>query len=350
MDTNVKYFLNIFIKKIIHYINILLPPCHLKPDQLDAGNSIIRILAISCVILIHIKTYFNQWINDIFPINCCCSCCFWAVPAFICLSGKSIPIQIPYKQFYKKAIHKIFLPTIFWSFVFSAIIFINSGHAMRSIINNFLTSRPFFHLWFMFMLCGLYLLAPLCSILIKKIPFGYLLPLMFIVMIKPDIWDLPPWCYPLLISLPYIFLFMTGSLITHSRITNNIGLFSCLAACCYLLFMGIIIPNYSNKILQYPYHHYLGFFGYWGGTSITIGVLWLGTFIPNNIKVLLFKISQLVYGVYFIHPLAIILLIKLVKFKSLNFPSFCFVYVATWSICFISTIVCKKIPLLQRFL
>ena len=349
MDSDGKFNLNTIAKKLAYSINLLLPPCHLRPDQLDGGNSIIRIVAISCVLLIHLRTYLNQYVQDLFPINSCCSCCFWAVPAFICLSGKLIPIQIPYKLFYKKSFNKIFLPTIFWSIVFSVFVFFRSEHSMKAIINNFMNSRPFFHLWFMFMLCGLYLLAPICSVLIKKIPFVYLLPLMFLVMFKPEIWDSPPWCYPLLISLPYISLFMTGSLISHTRITKNIGLFSTLAAICYLLFMGIIIPFYSHRIAQYPFHHYLGFFAYWGGTSITIAFLWLGTFIPNNMKVILFKISQLVYGVYFIHPLFMIL-IKQIKFKSLNCLSFCFIYIITWLICFICTICCKKIPLLQRFL
>ncbi|MBR6058113.1 MAG: acyltransferase family protein [Victivallales bacterium] len=350
MDSSGKFNLNIFAKKLAYYINLLLPPCHLKPNQLDGGNSIIRIVAISCVVFIHLNTYLSSNIYDLFPIKCCCSCCFWAVPAFICLSGKLIPIQIPYKLFYKKTFNKIFLPTIFWSILFSIIVFFKSEHSMKAIINNWINCRPFFHLWFMFMLCGIYLFAPLCSILIKKIPFRYLLPLIFLVMCKPDIWDSPPWCYPLFISIPYIFLFMTGSLILHSHISTKIRFISCLAAFCYLLFMGIVLPFYSNNILQYPFHHYLGFFGYLGGTSITIAFLWIGTFIPYNIKVILYKISQLVYGVYFIHPLIITLLIKLLKFESPNCLSFFIIYIAAWIICFMSTVCCKKIPFLERFL
>jgi len=350
MDSDEKFNLDAFTKKLTYYINLLLPPCHLKPNQLDGGNSIIRIVAISCVLLIHLKTYLHQYIFDLFPINCCCSCCFWAVPAFICLSGKLIPIQIPYKLFYKKSFNKIFLPTVFWSILFSVITFFKSEHSIRAIIDNCIKSRPFFHLWFMFMLCGLYLLAPLCSIIIKKIPFRYLLPFLFLVMCKPVIWDSPPWYYPLLISIPYIFLFMTGSIMSHSHISPKIIFISCLTAFCYLLFMGIILPLYSNKITQYPFHHYLGFCGYLGGTSITIVFLWIGTFIPYNSKVILYKISQLVYGVYFIHPLIIILLIKSIKFKSLNCLSFFVIFIATWLICFMSTICCKKIPFLQRFL
>ena len=144
MDSNGIFNLNTFAKKLAYDINLLLPPCHLKPDQLDGGNSITRIVAISCVLLIHLRAYLNQYIQDLFPINSCCSCCFWAVPAFICLSGKLIPIQIPYKLFYKKTFNKIFLPTIFWSIVFSLFVFFKSEHSLKAIINNFMNSRPFF--------------------------------------------------------------------------------------------------------------------------------------------------------------------------------------------------------------
>lgn len=342
--------LNIFIKKTIDYSNLLLPPCHLKPEQLDGGNSIIRILAILCVILIHLNTYLKQWIRDVFPIYCFCCCCFWAVPAFICLSGKLIPIQIQYKQFYQKALKKIFLPTIFWSIVFSVITFFKTDYSIQAIVNSYVNSSPFFHLWFMFMLCGLYVLAPLCSLLIRKISFWHLLPFMLLVMLKPNIWDSPPWRYPLLISLPFIFLFFTGSFISKLKITNKIGIASCFSALCYIIFMGIIIPNYLSKTVQYPFFHYLGFFGCWGGASITIAILWIGTFLPYKLKEPLFRISQLVYGVYFIHPIVITVLIKLVNFKSLSCTSFFFVYVVVCFLCFFTTICCKKIPFIQRFL
>ncbi|MBQ4497473.1 MAG: hypothetical protein II973_08225, partial [Spirochaetaceae bacterium] len=51
-DTAIRYKGN--AKKLAYSINLLLPPCHLRPDQLDGGNSIIRIVAISCVLLIHL--------------------------------------------------------------------------------------------------------------------------------------------------------------------------------------------------------------------------------------------------------------------------------------------------------
>ena len=341
-----------YLHKTIDIINLLLPPCNLDPKQIDGGNSLIRILAISCVLLIHLHTYLKPWISFDQLISCCTYCCFWAVPAFVCLSGKQIPIQIPYQTFYKKKFYRIFIPTIFWSIIFSLFLIFKSKYSLKSIFISYLNCGPFFHLWFMYMLCGLYLLAPFCSIFIIKIPFLYLIPFAIIIMFKPTIWDNPPWRYSLLLSLPYIFMFITGGLISRLHITKKIGLLSCFSALLYLLFMVGVATVFLNskQAPQYPFFHYLSFFGYWGGTSLTVSLLWLGTFLTHNTKVILFKFSQLVFGVYFIHPIVISFLIKLINFKSLNTISFFFIYFIYWLLCFIIVICLKKIKFLQQFI
>ena len=202
----------------------------------------------------------------------------------------------------------------------------------------------------MYMLCGLYVLAPFCSILIKKFPFVCLIPIGILIVIKPNVWDNPPWQYPLLFSIPYVFVFLTGGYISRTHITRRIGLISCFVAVLCLLFMGGIPFLKLDKMSQYPFSHYLSFFSQLAGISITLSFLWLGTYLSFNTKVRLFKISQLVYGVYFIHPIVITLFLKLIHLESINTISFFIIYIINWFLCFYIVTYCKRIKILQQLL
>ena len=350
MNTNIKKKFSDYFGKTINYIDLLLPPCNIDPKRIDGGNAFVRIIAISFVLLLHHYTYLKPWISCSKIVSSFTYCCFWAVPAFVCISGKQLPIQTTYQTFYRKKVYRILIPTIFWSVIFSLFLFFKSKIPLKDILESYLYCCPFYHLWFMYMLCGLYVLAPFCSILIKKTPFVCLIPIGILFMIKPNIWDNPPWQYPLFLSIPYVFIYLTGGYISRIHITKKIGLLSCFAAVLCLLFMGGIPFLNLDKTSQYPFSHYLSFFSQLGGISITLSFLWLGTYLPINIKVRLFKISQLVYGVSFIHPIIITSTLKIIDFESLNTISFFIIYMINWLLSFYIVTYCKRIKILQQLL
>ena len=337
-----------YFGKTIHYIDLLLPPCNIDPKRLDGGNALIRIIAISCVLLLHHYSYLKPWISETKLVSSFTYCCFWAIPAFVCISGKQLPIQIPYPVFFRKKVYRILIPTIIWSIIFSLYLFFKSKYTLKEICDSYLNCCPFYHLWFMYMLCGLFILAPFCSILIKKVPFFYLIPIGFLIMLKPNVWDNPLWHYPLLLSLPYVFIFLTGGHISRLHLTKRIGLLSCFVALGYLLFMGGIPFLNIDEMSQYPFSHYLGFFSQLGGISITLSFLWLGTYFPIHTKVVLFKISQLVYGVNFIHPIIIKTSMKLIHSESINTGLFLLIFIINWFISFFIITCFKKIKFLQQ--
>ena len=92
---------------------------------------------------------------------------------FIMVSGALIlPVTMPTKQFLKKRFGKIVWPTLFWTLFYMLIYWYEIGfenielwHALLSI-----PFIPQFNgvLWFMYMLAGLYLLAPILSSWIKQ--------------------------------------------------------------------------------------------------------------------------------------------------------------------------------------
>ena len=349
MNINTQKKFSDYFGKTINYIEeLLLPPCNIDPKRLDGGNALIRIIAISCVLLLHHYSYLKPWISEAKLVSSFTYCCFWAIPAFVCISGKQLPIQIPYPIFYRKKVYRILIPTIFWSIIFSLFVYFKSKFTLKEIFESYLNCCPFYHLWFMYMLCGLYILAPFCSIIIKKVPFFYLIPIGFLIMLKPNIWNNPPWQYPLLLSLPYVFIFLIGGHISRLHITQRIGLLSCFVALLYLLFMAGIPFLNLDKTSQYPFPHYLSYFSQLGGISITLSFLWLGTYFPIHTKMVLFKISQLVYGVSFIHPIFIKISMKFITSESINTVSFLLIFMINWFISFFIVACFKKIKFLQQ--
>ncbi|MFC2063832.1 acyltransferase, partial [Chloroflexota bacterium] len=132
-----------------------------------------RILAIFVVLLAHsadvvivtnqIGTY-NWWIGNVYDILG-----RWSVPVFVMVSG-ALLLNPSRKEdlntFYRKRLSRILLPILFWS-VFYILITIRFGEywlghspSFSSILMDLAAGKPFFHLWFLYMILGLYLFTP----------------------------------------------------------------------------------------------------------------------------------------------------------------------------------------------
>ncbi len=149
-----------------------------KNTQRNYTQDFIRTLAIFLVIILHISAYFmgdnskqlnaNFWAGDI--LDAFARIC---VPLFVMSSGffliKEEAEDIP--TFFKKRTNKLLIPLVFWSLIYSEYTY--KWHAsLSNIVWSFLSGRPYYHLWFLFMLIGLYLVAPFINILYQKYGLG----------------------------------------------------------------------------------------------------------------------------------------------------------------------------------
>lgn len=111
-----------------------------------------------------------------------------AVPLFVMLSGllllDATKADEPMKVFYKKRFVRIGIPMIFWTIVYFWWYTYVSGQPLT--INGVLQgllSGSYYHLWFLYLLIGLYLATPFLRILVKHLDrnkFKYLLILWFV--------------------------------------------------------------------------------------------------------------------------------------------------------------------------
>ena len=137
---------------------------------------ILKILAIFGVILLHVSAPFlvpfekssEWWIGNIYD-----SLTRWCVPLFVMVSGAVIlhkAEKIPYHLFFLARVRRILVPFLFWS----AVYFLYRMHikgdelAPAAFFRILLTEPIYYHLWFIYMLIVLYLLAPVISAFLRN--------------------------------------------------------------------------------------------------------------------------------------------------------------------------------------
>ena len=177
---------------------------NILPDTYDTKPRIIyadilRILATFAVIVIHVTA--SKWYNS--PVNefnwqiynIYHSLPRWAVPVFVMLSGMFFlnpEKEITTSKIFKKYIFRILLVIIFWGLFYQSYVIVdhfvlkNESITLIRIAEALLTipfGYPWYHLWYLYMLIGLYLLTPVYRVFIKnaeKKEIRYLLCLFFI--------------------------------------------------------------------------------------------------------------------------------------------------------------------------
>ncbi len=138
----------------------------------------LRILAALAVVTIHVSAgvvtdnaqeYKTPWMAG----NFFETISRWAVPMFVMISGAlmlSSTKEISTAAFLKKKLAKILIPLTAFSIIYYANE-VRKGEITYSIsdfIKRFATDDIMYHLWFLYMIAGLYLITPLLKILIQN--------------------------------------------------------------------------------------------------------------------------------------------------------------------------------------
>lgn len=285
---------------------------------MSRNHSIDTLRTIACILVISVHVAASQ-INkeNPFPDNFVIS--FFidtfsrvAVPLFIMISGRFLLLKDHcYKTFYKKRLKRVLVPLPFWIIIY-VLTYIgftkmaNEPIQLVHIVKSILLGNPYYHLWYLYMLIGLYLITPVLNNAFKGFSTATLtklgLALVFVGMINDAynfIYTIKP--FFVLWSFNYVGYFILGYAMKDKKYLSNVWL--------VLIFIcSFLINNYlSLKIFhQYntlPLYSYLSPFVIIG--SLAIYSLFSNLNLKNNI---LSKTANLSFGIYLIHALIIKLL------------------------------------------
>jgi surface polysaccharide O-acyltransferase-like enzyme len=144
-----------------------------------------RIIACFTIVFLHVASgivyhdpVFNStayWAGNIYN-----SFVRWSVPFFLMISGALLldPAKNePAAAFYRKRFSRIIVPLVFWTFFYSALRFtedmrqgVAANVELAKLAKDVCSGNPYYHLWYLYMLVGLYLFMPIVRYCVKAAP------------------------------------------------------------------------------------------------------------------------------------------------------------------------------------
>lgn len=141
---------------------------------------ILRIVSIFAVVVLHVSAPFAAnmntygirwwWIGNIAD-----SATRWSVPVLIIISGRLLLDNSKEEDellFLRKRLTKVIIPLIFWSFIYmlrdSKLDIRLNALLFKQFLINLYTAKVHIHLWYLYMIVGLYLITPIIRTYVKN--------------------------------------------------------------------------------------------------------------------------------------------------------------------------------------
>ncbi|MCW4001270.1 MAG: acyltransferase family protein [Candidatus Bathyarchaeota archaeon] len=169
----------------------------MQPRRTDAPYpaDFIRFLAIVLVILVHCSGFpyripgvatgtdvFNWFTADVWA-----AIGYLGVPLFVMLSGALLldpqKADEPPRVFFRRRFDRIGIPLLFWSVMYFGWNFFIHGKPLTfGSVSEGVVGGAYYHLWFLYLIIGLYLITPILRVLVKNLSrrmMAYLLAIWF---------------------------------------------------------------------------------------------------------------------------------------------------------------------------
>lgn len=287
----------------------------------------LRVIAGFMVVLIHCTTdtLFNDSIllsSNWHAANFYNSIARWSVPAFVMISGYLFLSKqsMDYRSFIVTHIKKLSKPLLFWTLVYSIFNSYNdlSTKAFKLYIKKIINGTPADHLWYLYMLTGLYLFIPLIQYLIKKIGNKHLsFLLIFTLFLSFSISTMGAMFFKLtmMYTVPYIPFFfwfcvylaylIGGYYLGKLKIKIPIIISITIIVLSVYLILFLFRFGFQNNLRYISYWSY----SFYGPIVTALSFTIFNLFKQISLNKLFFRIisfiSPLSLGIYLLHPLII---------------------------------------------
>lgn len=289
----------------------------------------LRVIATIAVVTIHVSSSTvsanlydgrSYWLSG----NLFESFSRFAVPMFVMISGTlllSSSKEIAYTQFLSKRISKVFIPLIGWSIIYFLYWYSQGAFdlSIKTFIKAFLKNGISYHLWFLYMILGLYLIAPLVKIFIQhasKKDIHYFLLLWFYASIIVK-WMNYFFGYSFNVELYYVTnyvgYFILGYYLANYEITPKWRKLSYVGSLLGLVATFVLTYYYTRKaggqLNEYWYEYFSP-----NVFLVTVGLFLFGKYELSRKKEQLSFIGNIInntsFGIYLAHMLVLIVFEK----------------------------------------
>lgn len=328
--------------------------------MLKSADSI-RILSILAVVVLHVAASVVVYVPQMNSVdwwagNMYDSLVRWCVPVFVMLSGSLLlGKNEPAAVFYKKRAARLAIPLISWSLLY--LVWSYQGEGLMWAVKKMVTGTAYFHLWFLYMIVGLYLLTPFLRLVVTHssrtsqiLLTAGLLAVSMLNTLYGAVAELavpPP--FFLNLCVPYLSYFIAGYLIaTSTRNPNRTLLAAAFMAAVVVTGVGVFFlgQRYGIGPALYLYDYLSP-----AVVAMSIAAMYLlKDFSLPFSDAALKRISGLTLGVYLVHPLFLEWFARY-KFNALLFSATLSVPVVAAAVflsSYLAADLLSRIPLLKR--
>lgn len=326
-----------------------------------------RILAIFAVILLHVAVG-AAWQSEPGSFLWIYNTSFdvlvrWCVPVFVMVSGALLlepHAEETLGDFYKKRFSKVLIPFLFW-----AIVYIFWGHYRENIqeplsfsyvIERLASGKPYYHLWFLYMLLGLYAFTPVFRIVIahmKRRDLVFYIALAFFISTIEALYEVLGtgesnlFLVWFLVFIPY---FVAGYLVRHYEPALSTGKLALIT-----LFFAILAPT-AMCVTSLHTQNGLGiyFLKNLSVTNIALSVSLLFLLKRFTAPMLGARLtpalSRVTFGIYLVHMIVLAYLHDLESVWA-ALPSYLYVPAFSLAIMIVTSLIClimSRVPYVKR--
>jgi surface polysaccharide O-acyltransferase-like enzyme len=340
---------------------------------------ILRIVAISAVIVLHLAS--DPWtLNPVnseswFTLNIISSLVRWCVPVFVMLSGMlflSPQKEISLKKLYQKNILRLITALVFWGIVLQVMDYTTEGtpftaNNIRLIFYKIIFGIPYYHLWYLYIIIGLYIITPPVRVFIanctrKQLEYTLLLFLVF-GLVEPLVNSLMskvaqfPYSFSTIQELTgYLGYYIAGyyfSVYDLRKIVRKVVYIGSALSIVFTIVVTYFYSQYTGTADEFVYDNLLV------NTAFTAVAVFIGikSFFTNCIlsektKRVITSMSVNTFGIYLIHVIFLNLLAEynVEYFTCSFFITIPFFTVLAFFLSYFSTLLIREIPLMNKYI
>jgi surface polysaccharide O-acyltransferase-like enzyme len=293
--------------------------------DLKAFPDVAKIAAIVAVVTVHVCSGPNElvgvltgktWFVTVFieEVN------RWCVPLFIMVSGMLLlrpgtAAQSP-RSFYARRAARIAIPLVGWTIFYRLFTELTEPHvSFEESVQAVYSGQPYYHLYFLFVIAGLYLVCPYLARAVDGLSQRQLQALTLSALLLGALWGgVPPWLPPtgsnaFSLFAPFIGYFLAGCWLGRAQLTRELVVGS--TAIFALVALAASLATYEFAGISTPLDwHFL-----YGYTTLTVIVMSLCVFVairylcemreergPIRHIQSLHYIGEATFGIFLIHP------------------------------------------------
>lgn len=334
----------------------------------------LRIISAFFIIIIHVAAQ-NKYVTDVNSyewqvFNVYDGMSRWAVSVFIMISGALfLNKDVSIKDMYMKYVFKMLTVFLFWSLIYAIY---SNGKDVGEII--YAVIHGHYHMWFILMITGLYICTPIIKLVkdnTRIMLYFMVLALIFSIIIPQMISlvnDFGNNRLQILVNslndsidtmgmkmvMGYTGYYLLGSYLNKIDISRGkrfvlyfcgiIGIFVTIYLDAVLsIDKGVCVSNYSVPLSANVLV-----------TSVAIFVLFKQCFSnQDKVRFHVYKLSELCFGIYLVHPLIIELLDKYISINTLSFNAVASVFVIciiVFAVSLLMTVILNLFPFINKYI